>query len=452
MDTLSKFLTDNYNSKDYIARMQFDQDGKACTYCYHPEAFLAISNGEDCYMSVNTLQYVDHKIRRDQQHIRRLKFLYADLDTYHTQFNNDQILMNLEENYFNRIIPTPTYIISSGRGMYLLWRVDEHINALNRWLRVQEYLFDQLREFGADRCVVTDYARIFRIPGSINSKSGKNVEFIRNSGITYTLYEIMQEFMPDQEMPKKSKSAYNRRYIPFDQTNKLYLQRMRDLRVLLTQHRDKEDAYRENILFLYRYYHLCMYQSTTAALAAVLKLNAELEHPLDEMEVVRSTGSAERYYDQDGFRISNNTLISFLSLTEPEIADMPSIMTMQRLKERRSSENRRAYKRRVKEASKQLKKTAVFNRHMAEYKMLSSGKTPAEIINSLGISRATYYADLQVVKQLLQSIKKPSIEKLQMTWLQIVKLQDMDQEEVLLAYRKDKPPDDSVSRKDVIIS
>ena len=84
--------------------------------------------------------------------------------------------------------------------------------------------------------------------------------------------------------------------------------------------------------------------------------------------------------------------------------------------------------------------------------MLSSGKTPAEIINSLGISRATYYADLQVVKQLLQSIKKPSIEKLQMTWLQIVKLQDMDQEEVLLAYRKDKPPDDSVSRKDVIIS
>ena len=152
MDTLSKFLTDNYNSKDHIARMQFDQDGKACTYCYHPEAFLAISNSEDCYMSVNTLQFVDQKIRRDQQHIRRLKFLYADLDTYHTQFNNDQILMNLEENYFNRTIPTPTYVISSGRGLYLLWRVDEHIKALPRWKRVQKYLYDQLREFGADRC------------------------------------------------------------------------------------------------------------------------------------------------------------------------------------------------------------------------------------------------------------------------------------------------------------
>lgn len=452
MDTLSKFLTDNYNSKDYIARMQFDQDGKACTYCYHPEAFLAISNGEDCYMSVNTLQYVDHNIRRDQQHIRRLKFLYADLDTYHTQFNNDQILMNLEENYFNRTIPTPTYVISSGRGLYLLWRVDEHIKALNRWLRVQEYLFDQLREFGADRCVVTDYARIFRIPGSINSKSGRKVEIVRNSGITYTLYEIMQEFMPDQEMPKKSKRAYNRRYIPFDQTNKLYLQRMRDLRVLLTQHRDKEDAYRENILFLYRYYHLCMHQSKEAALVAVLKLNAELDHPLDEIEVIRSTGSAERYYDQDGFQISNSTLISFLSLTESEIADMPSIMTKQRMKERRSMENKRAYKRRIKEAGKQLKKAEIFKRHIAEYKMLSSGKTPAEIINSLGISRATYYADLQVVKQLLQSIKKPSIALLQMTWLQIMKLQDMDQEEVLLAYRKDKPPDDTVSRKDMIIS
>ena len=103
MDTLSKFLTDNYNSKDYIARMQLGQDGKACTYCYHPEAFLKKLNREDCYMSMNTLHFVDQKIRRDQQHIRRLKFLYADLDTYHTQFNNDQILMNLEENYLTII-------------------------------------------------------------------------------------------------------------------------------------------------------------------------------------------------------------------------------------------------------------------------------------------------------------------------------------------------------------
>ena len=402
-----KFIEDNYNTNDILAKMIMGEQG-VFTYCYPVTKIAENKPSINHYMSLNTLMYKDGKIKRDQAHVRRLKFLYMDLDTYHTGYSNAQILMNLEENYFNRTIPTPSYVVFSGRGMYLLWRIDEHINALPRWKAVQEYLYHELKEFGADRAVVTDSARVFRIPGSVNHKSGQVVEIVRDYARKYTLYEIQQEFLPADivEIPS---SKVNKRFIPYEAGKKFLISRIRDLKYLLINHRDHEGAFRENILFLYRYYYLCVYGDSETGLKATLKLNQQLKNPLPDNEVVDATKSAQKYYE-DGcsFRMTNATMIEFLDLSEQEIAQMPSLAVKERQKEKKRRDNRKMYIKRLKSEGKDTKAVGIYERRKRMYKLFKDGYTVQEICNRLGISRATCYADLKVVKAVAGAIKETS--------------------------------------------
>lgn len=60
--------------------------------------------------------------------------------------------MDLEENHFNKTIPRPTFIVDSGRGLYLEWKINAVPSmALPLWKAVQEYLYRVLKPYGADR-------------------------------------------------------------------------------------------------------------------------------------------------------------------------------------------------------------------------------------------------------------------------------------------------------------
>lgn len=64
------------------------------------------AGNSDIYMSMNPLTRVNHSVRRDQEHIARLKWLYVDLDYYNTvykAYTKDQImgLQNLFQRYEN---------------------------------------------------------------------------------------------------------------------------------------------------------------------------------------------------------------------------------------------------------------------------------------------------------------------------------------------------------------
>lgn len=407
MSNLS-FLEENYAANEWVSTMVKYPDSKVKNFCYTRNELMQLKlTQHDSYMTLNTIQFKDGKIKRDQEHVRRLKFLYMDLDTYNTDFTNTQILMNLQENYFGQTIPNPSYVISSGRGMYLLWSINEHVNALPRWKKVQRYLYEQLQEFGADSHITEDYARLFRIVGSRNSKSNSKVEIISSSAEKYTLYEIMEEYGITGQKVKKDKKAEGR-FIPFDKANRLYTSRIQDLRNLLLNYRDKEDSGRENILFLYRYYQLCLHQNLKGALASTLKLNAKLIHPLSEKEVIRATKSAEEYFLQgEKFKITSSGMIDFLSLTAEEIAAMPCILTDERMKERKAKNNHAYYKAALKRTGKALKRETIFKRRKRIYELVKKGLSNPEIVKILGISRSTYFVDRKVVDLLIEAMKEP---------------------------------------------
>ena len=105
--------------------------------------------------------------------------------------------MNLNENYFGKNIPTPNFIIDSGRGLYLIWLIKKVPSmALPLWKAVEEYFYRTLKEFGVD-IQALDATRILRIPGSINSKIHTEVKIIDNYDYLYDLREIQNEYMPE---------------------------------------------------------------------------------------------------------------------------------------------------------------------------------------------------------------------------------------------------------------
>ncbi|EPB8220930.1 hypothetical protein M3X99_15130 (plasmid) [Clostridium perfringens] len=65
--------------------------------------------------------------------------------------------MDLEKNYFNKKVPIPNYVIDSGRRMYLIWLINTvPSKALPLWKAIQDYLYKQLKDFGADRQALDD--------------------------------------------------------------------------------------------------------------------------------------------------------------------------------------------------------------------------------------------------------------------------------------------------------
>ena len=416
----SAFIKNNYSDNERIARMSInaaEHNFVVNTYHYLASDLATADCAEtNLYFSLNPMKFRNHAIRRDKQHVFRLKFLYVDLDIYKSMWSNytqQQILMQLESDYFDRKIPAPSYVINSGRGMYLLWKIDEHINAQPRWEKVQRYLHSQLLEFGADRAVVTDTARVFRIPGSINSKSGTRVSIMQtyNNDYTYTLYEIMQEYMQDDIMvhkyitnKKKDKRTYKRKnsnkVIFMNTPYSLYMARINDLEHLLLKFRDKIGGMRENIMFLYRYYCLCICNDKEESLNAVKILNGRLTNPLDEKELIKATASAEKYYDADmSFQISNSKLIEFLNITADEMSEMKSIISKVEKAMRKSLRDRKAYLKKLADRGEATKECKIKMRLKAIYELLEQGKNQKEICKEQHISRSTFYSDKKALEE-----------------------------------------------------
>ena len=281
------------DSKGWITKAEISKDKEFSQWHYLVEELLKQNfNKENVYISMNTF----YKPMRRIENIKELTSNYIDLDTYNTKFTKTQILMNLEENYFNKIIPRPTLILDTGRGLLLIWCIERvPYMALPLWKAIQEYLYSQLKEFGADRKAL-DATRVLRVPGSINSKSGTRVKILEKYDYVYTLREIQREFLPDLDENRPKKKGRPKKIVYVHRERSLYQGRILDLVKLCELRNYDVKGHREIILFLYRYYLCYFYEDEQKALEDVLELNKEFIQPLSEKEVIRATGSAEKLF------------------------------------------------------------------------------------------------------------------------------------------------------------
>ena len=424
---------------------------------HHSAAALAVQpfcGVENCFVSMNSYwreKDLKENVGRTKNHLKRLLTAYVDLDYYHMGLSRDEVLEKVHERVETGIIPEPTFVISSGNGMYLVFKLrNEDCRAISRWERVSNYLVDALADVGADgNC--RDATRILRVPGTVNGKNGAVVSVLEFADVEYTLYELEKRFSlkpAGKTEGKKKQTAYpygyatekQRKYVR-DLANRLNLteeafpdfssfeetdrwisahkgllrprkapcykvdnhyslpeyQSMRAITegwcrdiVALLQSRCGDRMFRETGFFIIRRFLIEQGYTKDQALQRILEWNAALPVPLGEQELVHSTASAE----SKPYRFKRRTIIKLLGIRPEELRRLPSLRAGSRqTKESRAEANRRAYESKLAAAGKMKKSDAIQARRAAIAALMEQGMTPAEIMKSLNISKATFYRD-----------------------------------------------------------
>ena len=386
------------DSKGWITKAEINKTKEFSQWHYYVEDLLKQDfDKEDVYISMSTF----YKPMRRIENIKELTCNFIDLDTYNTKFTNTQILMNLESNYFNKVIPTPNLIIGSGRGLTLIWLIERvPYMALPLWKAVQEYLYSQLKEFGADRKAL-DATRILRVAGSINSKSGTRVTILEKYDYKYTLREIQSEFLPDLDENRQKKKGRPKKVVYIHRERSLYQGRILDLVKLCELRNYDVKGQREIILFLYRYYLCYFYEDEQKALEDVLELNKEFIQPLSEKELIRATNSAEKVFKSKDkqYKYKNETLIELLEVSEYEQTHMKIIIGKEEYKRRDNERNKKNYQEKLKKLGKITEKEKISQRRAIIKDLLDKGLTQKQIYNTLKISKRTCINDIKYLKE-----------------------------------------------------
>ena len=114
-------------------------------------------------------------------HLAELGACFLDFDYYRVRYMGDpperfacRVLAHCEQSD----LPAPSYMVDTGRGVCAVWLIEAvPRRALPRWQVMQQELHKKFRGFGSDARAL-DAARVFRLAGTVNSKSGRCVSLV----------------------------------------------------------------------------------------------------------------------------------------------------------------------------------------------------------------------------------------------------------------------------------
>ena len=394
------------NSEGWITKAKISSEGYKQWHYKHMQLIGLKFNEDNVYITLNTFYKTYRRIR----YLKELKALFIDLDTYKTGFTKEQILMNLNENYFGKNIPIPNFIIDSGRGLYLIWLIKKVPSmALPLWKAAEDYFYKTLKEFGADRQAL-DATRILRIPGSINSKTHTEVKIIDNYDYLYDLREIQNEYMPELSEKALKKRGRPKKVLFVHRERSLYYARLQDLIKLCELREYNLKGHRELILFLYRYYLCYFTEDIEKSLNDTLELNNMFRQPLSQNEVRNATKSAETVFKNQSkdYKYKNETLINLLEISNEEQKEMKTIISKDEYKRRKRLRNNKSYnsekakekyKDKLKESGKITKEEEISQRRIKIKDLLAKGLKQKDICLKLNISKDTYLRDRKYLKE-----------------------------------------------------
>lgn len=326
--------------------------------------------GENVFYSLNAFW----KPRRRSEDIRHLRALYVDIDCYSVGKNPMEVLNELETNYIGNRIPDPNAITFTGRGLNCVWFIENAPKgALETWRRVGAYLLDTLRDFGADPKCSTDPTRVFRLPGSINPKSGKQVKLKLRHENKYALRDLHALYTPWEQATNKKVVHYKRKgYANAVKKNRftwasLNTARLQDIRTLQNLRNSQRilEGYRETAVMWFHYFATCSSGSEIEAEEATRYFNSQFLQPISEKQLKGimnySYGHGKTWAESfanhqlykvkpktvvygSGLLASNKRLIEMLNITPEEQKQMVTIIGEEEYKRReriRATNNRR---------------------------------------------------------------------------------------------------------------
>lgn len=361
-----------------------------------------LKSQEDIFFSQNTFK----KFRRSTEHLFELKALYIDLD-YHqkTNYTRDQIMGNLQILVEDGKIPMPTHVIDSGHGLNLIWRIKRlPAQALPLWRTIEQYLFEQFKDFGADAKAL-DVTRVFRATSTYNAKypQKNKVSIINSRPLEYDIH-LIQEYVQFNLKPKPTRQRQTRTIVRLYNRYSLYYSRYQDILAICKLRNYEMTGYRETTLFLYRYYGCIYLADTEVAYENALELNSRFTKPLSEAEVRRATRSAERAAKTLKYGYRNQTLVNLLAITDEEMAAtnsagdyyLKSIITKE---EKYRRNNQRRYHKRRNEQGNTIKQQHKLDRKEEIALMMQAGLKQKEIAERLGTNIRTVQRYAKLIRE-----------------------------------------------------
>jgi hypothetical protein len=159
---------------------------------------------------------------RRGEHLAALNAFYVDLDYFNAPQWRGKSPDEVQAVYSAQLLisgmPQPSIFLHTGRGVAAIWLIEETpVAAVPRWQGAMSALIEFSASFGVDeRC--RDTSRIFRIPGTINEKSGKVVRVSGGTGRRYGFDALADQVFKASGRPtreeleerKKQKKGKNR--------------------------------------------------------------------------------------------------------------------------------------------------------------------------------------------------------------------------------------------------
>lgn len=295
----------------------------------------------DVYMTRNTT-YIQ---QRQVKNIRHLNYLYSDIDL--STYDKQEAIYHIWDLVLKDIIPEPTEVNDSGRGLHVYWRIeDAPYAALPTWQNLQDYLYQKLKHIGADP-KATDAVRLLRIVGTINSKTGTEcVNLIKNDNI-YSMVDLREKYLNYKPAVTKEKKAATKSKVI---TNKLFnayslhTTRLSDLIKIVELRNGDMKGCRNMAVHCFAYWCGIYERDTEVLTERVHEFNNSFKEPLKDVEVraiLRCIPKAIKSYldytidgikptkgnrEKGGYWYKNETLIERLEITPHEMEKLETII------------------------------------------------------------------------------------------------------------------------------
>lgn len=388
----------------------------------------------DVYDSVNEFSTA----KRSESTIKKLNYLYCDIDCHKGMFNEWLTLEVLRADYFGSKVPYPSIINNSGRGLHLFWTLEnEGAESLAKWKVLQQVILNNLASISEEtncsvdfRCI--DPSRVLRTVDTFNTKSKTLCRLVEKTNLTYTLDDILECFYDvnlddlkpfnsnhnkdtgnDKKTLTGAKNALNERGewkdLKVKRTNgivsvfnaySLLTCRAADLRKLLELRNGDMEGMRDEFLTMYAWTVISKKDDLEKLERELHGINSLFKAPLKDKEVsykakyiferfnkeVIKGADTSQFTEFDRYWYKNTTIIKRLEITPKEQKEMLTIISKEEKDQRRNKYKRDCRRNENGLTKKQQEKLDRYNT-IQELKRL--GYTQKAVSETLNISIRT---------------------------------------------------------------
>ena len=351
----------------------------------------SLQGESDVYFSLNSF-YRKKKLAGEVRHINAfcLDFDFYKLkryETYEPAAFYEVIRRHLEL--------TPTAVVDSGRGLYVIYafrHCSYHCDCL--YHSVMKHFLKKFEKYGMDPCALNT-TQVIRLPGTINSRTGRIVQVLELNDTEYTLQQLAKQlpWSKEQVSVHKKEGKKKRKKVDWDLSKRRpyfdgYFKDFKTL-IRLRNMNHQYEGYRETLLWIAREKATWLGYTIDESVQLANQLNEQFHHPLTALQV-------EKQCRPSSNRAACNidTIIDRLQITAEEQQHMKVL--------KRKSLKKAVY-------AKRRRKILLLNRTEKQQKVLERRTRVCELKNVqhlsnariaqiLGVHRSTITKDLKYIQ------------------------------------------------------